>query len=314
LINNLKLAVLFSVPAAADPQDRSFPNEVKIITITVSRSATQAAASSSSRSLWDMYKMGHIVDRENLDVMFYPSVYTFFPVFSSIKSIVAIHDAIPEIYPDMIFPNLRAKLLWKMKIWIAMHQSNLILTVSEYSKTTLKKYLNIKPENIIVTCEAADETFEKKSANGKFTSIIKKYGLSKQSHYFLYVGGMDPHKNLSTLVDAFRRLKKQIDLACLKLVIVGDYSNDVFWMDSEIQKLASEKDIRNVILFTGYVLDEELPYLYSGSEALVIPSYCEGFGLPAVEAMSCGTPVIGSQTTSLPEIVKDAGLFRSNQS
>jgi glycosyltransferase involved in cell wall biosynthesis len=256
-----------------------------------------------------MYKMGHAVSNTSLDIFFYPSVYTYFPVFSPVKKIVTIHDVIPEMYPDMVFPNPLARSFWKMKMWAALRQADLVLTVSEYSKQGIREHLKVETDKILVTSEAADRCFQRMSLNGELDGIKKKYGLSGPDRYFLYVGGIGPHKNLKALIAAFNILKQRLGAPEQKLLVIGDFEHDAFWMDADIQRQARGSRHVAGIVFPGYVPDEHLAYLYSGAEALVLPSFCEGFGLPAVEAMACGTAVLGSETTSLPEVVADAGLF-----
>jgi glycosyltransferase involved in cell wall biosynthesis len=299
---------VFFVDSASRPAC-TFPDGVTVITVPVSLAATEAASSSSHRPLRDMYKMGRAVSNTSLDIFFYPSVYTYFPVFSPVKKIVTIHDVIPEMYPDMVFPNHLAGTFWKMKMWAALRQADLVLTVSEYSKQGIRKYLKVKTDKILVTSEAADRCFQRMSMNGELDRIKKKYGLSEPDRYFLYVGGIGPHKNLKALIAAFNILKRRLGAPEQKLLVIGDFEYDAFWMDADIQQQARGNSHATGIVFPGYVPDEHLAYLYSGAEALVLPSFCEGFGLPAVEAMACGTAVLGSETTSLPEVVADAGLF-----
>jgi len=299
---------VFFIDSASRPAC-AFPDGVRIITVPVSRAATQAASSASRRSLRDMYNMGRAISNEPLDVLFFPSIYTYFPVFSPVKKIVAIHDVIPEMYPDLVFPNRRAKLFWGMKRWAALRQTDLVLTVSNYSKQGILKHLNVEADKIFVTCEAADPCFYRKSSNAELQRLKNKYGLSEADRYFLYVGGIGLHKNLKTLLTAFKMLKQRLNAPEQKLVIVGDIEHDAFWMDPDIQQQARADSSVNGIFFPGYIADDHLAELYSGAEALVLPSFSEGFGLPAVEAMARGTAVIGSETTSLPEVVADAGLF-----
>ncbi len=290
-------------------QQCSFPREVKVYKIPTKQAATEAASSSGFRSPVDMFRMAQTVSSEKLDILFYPSVYTYFPTFSNAKKIVAIHDVIPEVYPEMIFPDFRARLFWKIKAWLAVHQADIILTMSNFSKEGIQRHLHVKPEKIVVTTEAADPLFRPITQRAAINKMKNQIGLSEEDRYFLYVGGIGPHKNLRTLISSFNKFKEADQMQHYRLIIVGDYKDDVFWMDSEIQHQAQLDPRKSDILFTGYVPDKSLPVLYSAAEALIVPSYIEGFGLPALEAMSCGTAVIGSSTTSLPEIVGDAGLY-----
>jgi len=290
-------------------QSCDFPLGVKSVSVFTDRAAAQAASSSSYRSPKDMYQMAKAASSEDLDILFFPSIYTFFPTISKAKKVVAIHDVIPEMYPDLIFPTFRSRLFWKIKSEIAINQADSILTVSNYSKQGIIDYLKIEPHKIFVTIEAADSRFRKMSRDEKFQEVLTHHALSIEDQYFLYVGGIGPHKNINALIDGFRLFQNKNGTANTKLVIVGDFENDAFWMDDKIQKRAQLGEEKDKIIFTGHVPDEDLPYFYSGALGLIIPSFSEGFGLPALEAMACGTTVISSETTSLPEIVRDAGLF-----
>lgn len=222
---------------------------------------------------------------------------------------MTIHDTIPELYPELIFPNWRARLFWRLKVWAAIQQSDMILTVSEFSRNCIRSYLNVGDRPIAVTCEAADERFQCKPGNGEFKELASRVGLSETDRYFLYVGGIAPHKNLRTLVSAYHELIEDNNGHAVKLLIVGDLEGDSFWIDENMRHLARTCRATDGIHFCGRLPDEHLPVLYSNSEALVMPALCEGFGLPAAEAMACGAPVLASKTTSLPEVVAEAGIF-----
>ncbi len=299
---------VFFIDSVAGQQCR-FPEGVEVITVPSSSAATEAASASGYRSPTDMLRMGKAVSRIPLDILFYPSVYTYFPARTSAKTIVTFHDVIAEWYPQMVFPNFRARLFWGLKTWLARFQADLILTVSEFSKQGIVQYFKISPQKVAVTLEAADAMFHPVSMNDELQRIRRKYNLEKTDRFFLYVGGIAPHKNLKTLINAFHLFQQSVNDPRFKLLIVGDFEGDAFWMDPEISTRARERTQSGDIRFTGYAPDEDLPLLYSTADALVLPSFCEGFGLPALEAMACGTPVIGSETTSLPEVVGDAGLF-----
>jgi glycosyltransferase involved in cell wall biosynthesis len=133
--------------------------------------------------------------------------------------------------------------------------------------------------------------------------------MAADTRFILYVGGIAPHKNLAALVTAFDRLLADGRHDDVRLVLVGDYENDVFLIDDAIRERMNDPEFRKRVKFTGYIPDADLNALYNAATVFVLPSFCEGFGLPALEAMSCGTVVIGSDTTSIPEVVGEAGLF-----
>jgi len=175
-----------------------------------------------------------------------------------------------------------------------------IITVSNSTKNDLMNHFNIPKEKIRVIFEAADEKF--KSLNNKETKEVKyKYHLNFP--FILYVGGLAVHKNIPALIKAFYKVKKKGIQH--KLVITGTKR----WKYKEIFETIDKLDLQNDVVFTGYVSDEDLPALYNAADLFVYPSIYEGFGLPPLEAMACGTPVITSNTSSLPEVVGDAGIM-----
>jgi glycosyltransferase involved in cell wall biosynthesis len=135
--------------------------------------------------------------------------------------------------------------------------------------------------------------------------VLRKYGIRPDKRYLLYVGGLSPHKNLPRLIDALA----QLDGSRVVLVLVGDMK-DVFHTHVPVMRQAiARAGLEARVIMPGFVPDENLVYLYTRAHALVQPSLMEGFGLPAVEAMACGIPVVSSRAGSLPEVVGDAGIF-----
>lgn len=288
-----------------------FPSNARQVVVKLSESPTRAASADGRRGLQDMMKLGRAVAGEKLDIFFYPSVYTYFPVFSSARKIVAIHDVIAEKYPELIFKSWKNRLFWNMKTWLAIRQSDLILTVSQFSRQGIAEHFGIKPGRIKVVSEGADDSFGPVSDPQLLHDRLAVYGLSKTSRYVLYVGGIAPHKNLAALVAAFSRLMHEPGYDDIKLVMVGDYKHDVFLMDEKLKASMNSPEFDQRVIYTGYVPDADLNCLYNAAQVFVLPSFCEGFGLPALEAMSCGTVVVASNTTSVPEVVGDAGLYFS---
>lgn len=287
----------------------NFPRSITRIVLDVSETPSKAASSYGHRSLRDMWKTAKTVSREDLDIFFYPSVYTYFPVFSRVKKIVAIHDVIAEQYPKLVFRNRKHQLFWNIKVWLAIKQADLILTVSEFSKKGITEQFEVSEKQIKVVAEAADQIFRPLPKTGTSYEILSRFNLNMSTKFILYVGGIAPHKNLSALVNAYSELIKSPAYNDIKLVLVGDYDKDVFLIDLKLKEQLKQPHLVDRVIFTGFVQDSELVYLYNEASVFVLPSFCEGFGLPAIEAMACGTPVIGSKTTSLPEVVGNAGLF-----
>ncbi len=299
--------IFFADRTTAETEE--IPDGCELVIVDLKQAPSQAAASDGRRSVSDLYKFGRAVSKTNLDLFFYPSVYTYFPIISSAKKIVAIHDVIAETYPKLVFSNWKYKLFWDIKVWLANRQADHILTVSEFSKKEIIKQFGFPEEFLSVTLEAADKIFRPIGDKAKIESVLKPYGLESDQPLILYVGGLSPHKNLSALLKSFLELSKSPGYDDVALVLVGDYTGDVFLMDTVLMEKFNRLKSNDNIKITGFISDDDLACFYNAASVFVLPSFCEGFGLPALEAMACGTPVIGSETTSLPEVVGEAGLY-----
>jgi glycosyltransferase involved in cell wall biosynthesis len=209
--------------------------------------------------------------------------------------VLGVHDTIADRNPRFAFASKRHELFWRGKVRLALAQATTVLTVSEYSKRCIESHLNVPPARIRVIHEAASPRFRKTAAN-------------VAGQYVLYAGGISPNKNLATLVRAYARLPQR---HCgLKLVLVGDCQSDGFKSCyHQLRELIGALGIGSDVIFPGFVPDERLTELYSGASVFAMPSLDEGFGLPALEAMACGAPVIASKGNALEEVAGGAGLL-----
>jgi glycosyltransferase involved in cell wall biosynthesis len=172
-----------------------------------------------------------------------------------------------------------------------------IIAVSHNTKNDIVDLFGINPEKVDVTHEAADEVFRKLIEGEKKYSLQKKYNISKK--FILSVGTIEPRKNFETLIRAFNTLKK--DGFDIQLVIAGRTG----WKSEATYEEKEKSPFKEDIIFSGRLTDDELVQLYNMAELFVYPSIFEGFGLPVLEAMQCGLPVVASNTSSIPEIVSD---------
>jgi len=262
--------------------------------VATSQGVAQSATSDSHRSPLDLLRMSLAV-KQPLDLFFFPSVYSYFPLLRRIPVIVGIHDTIADRNPQFSFASKKQEWLWRAKVRLAIAQADTILTVSQYSKRSIAEWFHVRPGRIAVVQEAAAPRFR-----------VRDFELPPRP-FALYAGGISPNKNLALLIRAFSRSDARSRGA--QLVLAGDYTSDRFKGNyAELKALVAELDVGHQVVFTGFVPDEELCRLYNTCTAFVMPSLDEGFGLPVIEAMACGRPVIVSSGNALEELVGDAGL------
>lgn len=284
---------------------------VEIVRVPTTQAVTEAAVASGSRSLRDLWAFSRATAAADLDLMFFPAVYSWFPLRPGLRSVVTFHDAIAEHFPQLVFPDWRGRLFWSLKVRLARLQASRFMTVSHAAKEEISQYLGIARERIDVVTEAADEHFRPVTDAATRGAARVRAGLPAQAALLLYVGGLAPHKNLVGLLAGFSQARSQGGLDQVHLALVGDPKGDGFHSHYEELQVIVNADVqlRTHVHFTGFVPDEDLAALYSDAVALCLPSFSEGFGLPAIEAMACGTPVLGSRAGSIPEVVGDAGIL-----
>ncbi len=292
-------------------ESSQFPGAWKLVVADTRVAPTQAAAADGRRSLRDMWAMRRAAARERVDVFYFPAVYTYFPLGGSVPCVVTFHDVIAETLPHLVFHNRASRFFWDLKCRAAVWRSSLIATVSEASKRGLVQHFRLAEQRVRVLPEAASSTFAPvDTRDSQHDATLDRCGVKRGERFFVYFGGISPHKNLGTLIDALARLREYEALRDVRLVLVGDYAGDVFrTCHAELCLRARQLDVAAQVHFPGFVPDADLCHLLCAAQAFIFPSFLEGFGLPAVEAMACGAAVIASNRGSLPEVVGDAGLF-----
>ena len=291
------------------PPDRPVPPGVEVIVAGAGQSMAAAASGKGARGGADMWAQSRAAARLGADVLFFPAHYSFFPVLSRVPKVVCIHDTIPERFPDLIFPTKRNELFWRAKTWLALQQARRVMTVSQASAADISALLKVRRNRIDVVTEGAEATFRPIPDPARRAAARARHGIPEGVPLLVYVGGFNRHKNVLRLIEAM----PAILAACpdAHLAIVGRTTGARFWDNIDELKAGASRDARasDRILFTGEIADEEMADLLNAASALVMPSLWEGFGLPALEAMSCGTPVLAANRGSLPEVVGDAGLY-----
>jgi alpha-1,3-rhamnosyl/mannosyltransferase len=299
-----RYTLLFDRP----PKDE-LPPGVAVLCATTRRGLNESAVGKSSRSPRYLWSMGQLARREAFDVFFFPTLYSYFPLFARVPCVVCYHDTTPERFPQLLFPTRRNHLFWQAKTALARWQTTRAMTVSESSAADLENILHFPRHRIDVVTEAADAVFRIVEDPAVPAAARARYGIPPDGPLLVHVGGMNPHKNILGLLKAMPTIIAQH--RGVHLAIVGDTSGKGFWDNvGELKGFVAEHPtLAGQVHFTGYLGDAALAELLNAAYALVFPSLWEGFGLPAVEAMSCGAPVLASRRGSLPEVVGDAGLF-----
>ena len=218
---------------------------------------------------------------------------------AGVPCVVTIHDVFPYVLPKSSTTLDR----WICYYWLPriLPQVQHVITVSQQSKEDILEYLPVRKENVTVTPEAANAKFRVMS-EADITLALERHGT--KTPYILYVGSIEPRKNLLRLLQAYALLRDWSNK--WHMVIVGARN---FWKSSPVVETVKKLDLETFVHFTGYIPEEDLPALYNGADLFLFPSLYEGFGLPVLEAMACGTPVVTSNVSSLPEVAGEAAIL-----
>jgi glycosyltransferase involved in cell wall biosynthesis len=248
--------------------------------------------------------MGHLVlsgmaRRYRLDLVHDPNgIALLGGPRSRTRWIVTLHDAFAYVQPQLHNRLDNWRYRWMLPRLIRRADS--VITVSQCSRQDLIHHLKLPDEQVRVIAEGVDEKFRPIVDERERRQVLARYGIKPP--YLLYLGAITARKNITQLLEAFARVcQRHPDL----ILVVGGKRQ---WHTDEVDMALAHGESMQQVHFTGYVRDADLPALYSAASAFVFPSSYEGFGLPPLEAMACGTPVITSNTSSLPEVVGDAAL------
>jgi glycosyltransferase involved in cell wall biosynthesis len=214
-------------------------------------------------------------------------------------AVVTIYDLIGWRFPRGL--SWRGRLLYRTTMAMAVRTAAAVITVSESTRADLAHVYGLRPERLSVTPLAAERRFRPQPPE-LVAATRARHALPEP--YVLYVGSHKPHKNLARLIRAWARVVEAGATAGASLVLAGHQAGQ----DRELRRLVAEQDLAASVRFLPDVADAELPALYSGATVFVFPSYYEGFGLPPLEALACGAPVLCAYAASLPEVVGDAAL------
>jgi glycosyltransferase involved in cell wall biosynthesis len=226
----------------------------------------------------------------------YHSPYYLMPFWPNVPAVLTCHDLLPFIYPGY-FTSLQ-RLIYRLSNLMALNAVSAIITISQRTRQDLLRHFRLSAKKIFVVLEAADPHFQPQPPAAT-AAVSRKYALPER--YILYFGSNKPHKNLVRLVQAFG----QAGLPSTALVVAGHWDPRY----PEARQLAAQSGWQDRVKFIGPVAEADLPALYAGAALFVFPSEYEGFGLPPLEAMACGTPLACSNAASLPEVTGEAAAL-----
>ena len=265
----------------------AFPSHVKLVT-----------ALCPQRILWTNWHLPPLLRQHGIDV--YHGVCNFeLPVRKVCRYVVTIHDLIPLFFPKLV--PWKHLLFFRLFMKRAAHTADVVITDSAHSARDLVQHLSVPAARIRVIYLGYDGAYQEVRDPAIKRATCARYGITPP--YLLFVGVIEPKKNLSRLLTAFALLRQQ--RPDLQLVIAGGEG----WGMTQLAQQAKAAGVEQHVIFPGFIPDADLPALYSGAAVFVFPSIYEGFGLPVLEAMSCGAPVVTSNVSSLPEIAGDAAVL-----
>ncbi len=232
----------------------------------------------------------------------------------SVFHIMVVHDIIPKLFPEYL-NNFRKKIYWKMTEK-AIKKADKIIAISEHTKKDLIKYLKIEERKISVNHIDVDEIYKREISEEESRKVLEKYNL--KPGYIYSGGGLEARKNVENLLKAYKLLTRKFPISNFQfpnklqvppLVISGKLMSELAPLVTDVEKLVEDLGLQNKVKLLDFVPQEDLPALYKNASVFIYPSLYEGFGLPVLEAMNCGTPVITSNVSSLPEIGGDSVLY-----
>lgn len=236
--------------------------------------------------------------RRHLDLVHDPN--GVMPIrMSPAKKVVTIHDVIPYIYPATC--TMLDWLIYRFWLPFSVHGLDRVITDSKNTKLDIVQFLPIEAEKIMVIPAAANKHYRRMNAE-EIQPALKRAKIDFS--YILYVGSIEPRKNIPRLLEAYALLRQWS--VNWQLVIVGARN---FWKSTPVAAVVERLRLQDYVHFTGYIAEQDLPAIYNGADLFVFPSLYEGFGLPVLEAMACGTPVVTSNRSSLPEVAGDAAIL-----
>ena len=254
---------------------------------------------SGNYSFSEQWRIPLALKREGVTLFHAP--HYVLPPLVRCRSVVTIHDCIHLMFPQYL-PNWLAHGYARASIEMAARRATRVLTVSESSKRDILRFVNADPDKIDVIYNAYDERFGLEPREEDIVRLRERYQL--QDRFVLYAGNVKPHKNLERLIEAFHLVRRR-GLDDLKLVMIGDEISKY----AALKRAVHQHQLHKYVRFFGYLPEDTLAIMYRLAGVFVFPSLYEGFGLPPLEAMASGTPVVTSNLSSMPEVAGDAAIL-----
>ncbi|SHE80683.1 glycosyltransferase family 4 protein [Clostridium fallax] len=253
-----------------------------------------------SSNFWEKIKVPNILNNNNVELYHVPQNGVGLSENIDCLSAITLHDIIPLRMPETC--SNRYLKIFNEEMPKIIEKCDGIITVSQFSKNDISKEFNFPENKIFVTPLAPEDIYKPLNKQDCRKTLKSKYGISND--FILYVGGFSPRKNILGLIESFSLLLKKHKNHNLNLIILGSHG-----ISYEIYKKRTEElKVSDKVLFPGFIPLSDMPIFYNAAKIFVYPSFYEGFGLPPLEAMACGTPVITSSLTSIPEVVGDCAV------
>ena len=251
---------------------------------------------------WEQIGIVRAGVRERIDLLHCP--YWSNPLWSPWPTVVTVHDVIQFVLPEYAWRKISR--VYFGLVSRGARRADAIITVSECSKRDIVKLLNVAPDRIHVIGNAVDERFHPVRDAWLLASVRERYGIAPR--FMLYFGGFDLRKNVPRLIEAYARLPDAVRRQ-YPLVIAGRYQHLGHPLYPDPRVVVQRLGLEGQVMFTGQIREQDKAPLYSAATVFAFPSLYEGFGMPVLEAMACGTPVVTSNRSALPEVAGDAGVL-----
>jgi glycosyltransferase involved in cell wall biosynthesis len=251
------------------------------------------------KTFWENVLVPLAVRKKGIQLWFSPDFAI--PRLLRTRSVITVHDLIFEEFHDI--RKSKDPALLSKRVEDSVRRANKIIAISDFTRKKILKRYGVPAEKVILVPQAADERFHRITDQMAIEAVLRRYGID--SKFLLFVGEISERKNLIRLLNAYYLLHQRNKTGDRKLILVGKKTADT----PKILRKVSDLGLESRVLFTGYIPDEDLPFIYNGADLFVFPSLYEGFGMPPLEAMRCKVPVVASSATSIPEVVGTGALL-----